>query len=82
MDTRQERPERGSDSAESRVIPAAFSVAAFCRAHNISRSLFYLILKQQRGPRVMRVAGRTLVSAEAAADWRRDMEAASAKGGA
>jgi hypothetical protein len=77
MDARQERPERGSDSAEGRVVPAAFSVAAFCRSHGISRSLLYLLWREKRGPRVLRVRGRTLISAEAAADWRREMEAAS-----
>ena len=53
---------------------SAVSVPEFCRSHGISRSLFYLLLRERRGPRVMRVRGRTLVSAEAAAEWRRAME--------
>jgi hypothetical protein len=58
---------------------AALSVPQFCRSHGISRSLFYLLLKERLGPRVMRVRGRTLVSAEAAAEWRRAMEADTGK---
>ncbi len=54
--------------------PQAFSVSAFCRAHGISPSLFYLLQRESRGPRLMRVRGRTLISAEAAVEWRREME--------
>jgi hypothetical protein len=53
----------------------ALSVVGFCRAHDISRALFYLLLKRGGGPRVMRVGGRTLVSTKAAAEWRDAMEA-------
>lgn len=55
--------------------PAVFNVAAFCAAHDISRAKFYHLLKIGQGPRVMKVGSRTLISHEAAADWRREMEA-------
>ena len=51
-----------------------FSVKQFCTAHGISRALFYILLKEGSGPRVMRVRGRTLISNEAAKDWQRQME--------
>ena len=54
--------------------PLALSVDQFCDAHNVSRAYFYVLLKSNRGPRIMRVGRRTLVSAEAAADWRRERE--------
>lgn len=54
--------------------PAAYSVPGFCKSHGISRSFLYLLWRERRGPRAMRVGGRTLISAEAAADWRRAME--------
>jgi len=54
----------------------ASSVDEFCAAHGISRAMFYKILKEGTGPRVMRVGSRMLVSEEASADWRRQMEAA------
>jgi predicted DNA-binding transcriptional regulator AlpA len=50
------------------------SVPAFCRDHGVSRSLFYRLLKEGQGPRLTKVARRTLISAEAAAEWRARME--------
>jgi hypothetical protein len=54
----------------------AYSIPEFCAAHRISRALFYLLQKDHTGPTLMRVRGRTLVTAEAAAEWRRRMEQA------
>lgn len=52
----------------------AMSVERFCERHDLSRAMFYKILKAGKGPRIMKVGGRTLISAEAASDWRRLME--------
>ncbi len=52
----------------------AFSVEDFCRLNNISRAFFYKIVSQGKGPRLMKVGRRTLVSSESAADWRVQME--------
>lgn len=52
----------------------AQSVKEFCRSHRISRGTFYNLLKEKRGPRVMKVGARTLISTEAATEWRRQME--------
>jgi predicted DNA-binding transcriptional regulator AlpA len=52
----------------------AFSVREFCERHSISRSAFYISLKNGTGPRTMKVGTRTLVSREASADWRRQCE--------
>jgi len=54
--------------------PAASSVSAFCKDHNISKATFYNLVKDGKAPRRMKVRGRTLISREAAADWRRQME--------
>ena len=54
----------------------AFSISEFCRRHGISRAHFYNLSKNGDAPVVMRVGRRTLVSAEAAAAWRRRMEEA------
>jgi len=51
-----------------------YSVSDFCREHGISRGLFYNLLRNGRGPRVIKAGRRTLISHEAAEDWRRDME--------
>ena len=58
---------------------AATTVDEFCQAHRISRASFYNYLKAGQGPAVMKVGGRTLVSHEAAAAWRRRMEAQTSK---
>jgi hypothetical protein len=56
------------------------SIAEFCRAHGVSRAFVYALLKRGEGPTIMKAGRRTLVSVEAAAEWRRRMEAlASAK---
>lgn len=57
---------------------AASTVPQFCDEHNISRTHFYALLKEGKGPRLMRVGRRTLISQEAAADWRQRMEAETA----
>jgi hypothetical protein len=56
------------------ISSAVFSVPEFCKEHRISRALFYILLNNGTGPRLMRVRGRTLVTADAAAEWRRRME--------
>ena len=48
-----------------------YSVAEFCREHGISRGLFYRLLREGRGPRVIKAGRRTLISREAAEQWRR-----------
>ncbi len=53
----------------------AYTIAAFCRAHGISRGMFYRLQTAGQAPRFMRVGRRVLISMEAAADWRRRMEA-------
>ena len=52
----------------------AQTVDEFCQGHRISRGTFYNLLKDGRGPAVMKVGARTLVSTEAASEWRRAME--------
>jgi hypothetical protein len=68
-----------ASEASSRIYePAAYSVDAFCRAHSLSRSKFYEMLRAGEGPRVMKCGAKTLVSAEAARDWRLARERAAA----
>jgi predicted DNA-binding transcriptional regulator AlpA len=54
----------------------AFSILEFCRRHGLSRSAFYSALKANQGPKLMRVGSRVMISREAAAEWRRQREAA------
>jgi predicted DNA-binding transcriptional regulator AlpA len=52
----------------------SFSIKEFCELHAISRSMFYVLLERREAPRLMKVGRRTLISAEAAAEWRKSME--------
>lgn len=52
----------------------AYTIAQFCADHNISRTHFYQLIKDGKAPRLMKLGRRVLVSAEAAADWRRQLE--------
>jgi hypothetical protein len=51
----------------------AFTIQQFCQAHGISRALFYILKRQNRGPSLMRVGRRVLISVEAAREWRERM---------
>ena len=48
----------------------------FCRAHRISRAHYFNLKKAGLGPREMKLGTRVSISREAAADWRREREAA------
>jgi predicted DNA-binding transcriptional regulator AlpA len=52
----------------------SFSINHFCVTHGISRATFYNLVKKRLAPRIMKVGKRTLISAEAAAEWRTRME--------
>ncbi len=53
----------------------AQSIQEFCQANGISQSFFYKLRKQGKAPKIMRVGRRTLISADAAQEWRKEMEA-------
>lgn len=54
---------------------AAMTIPEFCEASGgISRAHFHKLVNDGNGPRLMKVGRRTLITAEAAAEWRRQME--------
>jgi predicted DNA-binding transcriptional regulator AlpA len=55
-------------------MASMLSIPAFCADHGVSRSLFYRLIKEGRGPRLTKIARRTLISAESAAEWRARVE--------
>ncbi len=58
---------------------AAFTIGDFCEAHGISRTAYYEMKHQGIGPREMRIGSSGVrISIEAAAEWRRCMEARAA----
>lgn len=63
-------------AGEPRLDRAVFSVNEFCEAHRICRATFYALLKSGDGPSVMKIGRRTLITVEAARDWRKQMTVA------
>ena len=57
----------------------AYSIAGFVARHAISRAYLYQLWGEGIGPRYMQLGRRRLISREAAAEWRRKMEAVTAE---
>jgi hypothetical protein len=58
--------------------PDAYTIDEFCRRHMISRPTYNRLRASGRGPREIKLDQKVLITKEAAADWRREREAASA----
>jgi hypothetical protein len=56
--------------------PPVYDIRVFCDAHKISRSSLYNSWQAGTGPRFFRVGTSIRISREAAAQWRREREAA------
>jgi len=61
-------------TASRSLDTAAYTVSSFSEEHHISRSYLYRLWSEGRGPRRTKLGRRTLISGEAAAEWRRRME--------
>jgi hypothetical protein len=57
----------------------AYSIHEFCERHRISLQLYYKLRQKRLTPVEFRVGTRVLISKEAAAEWRREREAATAE---
>jgi hypothetical protein len=49
----------------------AFSIESFCKAHALSRPFLYQLWKRGEGPAIMKIGRRTLITIEAATEWRK-----------
>jgi excisionase family DNA binding protein len=49
-----------------------YTVNEFCDAFALSRSYFYQLVAEGRGPTLLKVGRKTLVPVDAADDWRRE----------
>jgi hypothetical protein len=54
----------------------AYTVNTFCNAHETSRTELYKLWPAGKGPRYFLIGKHRRITEEAAADWRRAMEAA------
>lgn len=67
-----------TEKAKSAPLPRlAFNIPEFCEAFRISPDFYFKLKRQRQGPVEMRVGKRTLISLEAADEWRIEREAAS-----
>jgi hypothetical protein len=78
VNTNPARKKTASSSAPSQLL--AFSIRQFCALHGISLDFYFKLARRGLGPRVMWVGARTLISVEAAADWRAERECAALPG--
>ena len=56
----------------------SLTLAEFCAAEKISRSMLYKLCEQGKGPRMFAVGTKRLISHEARQEWRRAREAETA----
>lgn len=52
----------------------AYSIKRFCESHDISIPTFFRLRKIGKGPKVIKLGRKVLISREAAAEWRKNME--------
>jgi hypothetical protein len=57
----------------------AYTIPEFCNRYRISTAFFFKLQAQGKGPRMMEVGRRKLVSRQADADWCREREEAAAQ---
>jgi hypothetical protein len=60
------------------IADASYTINEFCAAEKISRAQLYKMWNADRGPRYFLIGSFRRISAEARAEWRRDLEAAQA----
>jgi hypothetical protein len=51
------------------------TIAKFCEDNSISRSTYYNLDKIGKGPRVIRLGQKIIITDQAEADWQREREA-------
>jgi predicted DNA-binding transcriptional regulator AlpA len=61
-------------NADAIAAPAMMTIPEFCRSHRISKSFLYKLAAQGKAPPICKVGARSLITAEAAAEWRRSLE--------
>ena len=72
------RKKKRNLSAASHPDAEAYGIDEFCRRHAISRPTYNRLREDGRGPREIKLGQRVLISREAAAAWRQQMEAETA----
>ena len=68
--------ENTAANAAAAIPRGAYSVTEFCAMHDLSEGLYRKLRHMGLGPRETRILRRVIITAEAAAAWRREREAA------
>ena len=65
-----------SERVNAGVTPATamMTIPEFCQSNRISKAFFYKLHKAGKSQPICKVRARSLISSEAAAKWRRDLE--------
>jgi predicted DNA-binding transcriptional regulator AlpA len=72
--TGRKRRDRKAINIAEAAHKKALSIGEFCALHSMSRPTFYKLEKEGRGPKVIWIGTHKHVTAEAAAEWRQQME--------
>jgi hypothetical protein len=73
----RDRPQARAPPASLGADVRAYSIPEFCRVHGgMSQAFFHALVARGKGPKLMKVGARTLISVESAALWRAQQEAA------
>ena len=77
---RRSRPQPISPPAPSadELPTAVFTIPGFCKAHDLSISMFHKMRQLGIAPEIMCVGTRRMISVEAAARWRAERERSAA----
>lgn len=62
-----------TEAATEAPQPLALTIPDFCQRHGISRAYYYLLKKDGKAPREMKLGRRRMISLEEAAAWRERM---------
>jgi hypothetical protein len=73
-----DKPKYTRNPVRAEANSLALSISEFARLHGISIDQFFKMQREKWGPATMRVGKRTLISAEAAAEWRKARQQAAA----
>ena len=66
-----------SPTIQPPIVHSTLTVAQLCARNQISRVHFYELRKHGRGPKIMKMGRRTLITLQSESDWHAQMEAAS-----
>ena len=68
-------PPNEEEAEELALGQKNYTVSEFCMLYGIGRTFFYELLKQHKGPGIMKIGRKTLIPRACAEAWQAQMEA-------